>query len=67
MHVQHGNNIRSKNTKWRKLTELEIENFLKRGSRKKVSREEAKIGRREIIPCKWVFKIKHELNKKDIN
>ena len=35
---------------------------MKRGLWEKVSREEAELAGRKIIPCKWVFKIKHELN-----
>ena len=47
---------------WRRSAESEIENFQKIGSWEMVSREDAKIEGRKIIPCKWVFKIKHELN-----
>ena len=41
---------------------MEIENFPKRESREKVSRNEAVQHRSKIIPCKWVFKIKHKFN-----
>ena len=42
--------------------ELEINNFMKRGSWKKVSRKESESEVRKIIPCKWVFNIKYELD-----
>ena len=44
-----------------KLVELEIKNFMKRGSWEKVVREEAESEGRKIIPCKWLIKIKREL------
>ena len=47
---------------WKKSAELEINNFMKRGSQEKVSREEDKSEGIKIIPYKWVFKIKHELD-----
>ena len=47
---------------WKSLVKSEIVNFLKRGSWKKASGEEAKSKGRKIIPSKWVFKIIHELN-----
>ena len=46
----------------KKSVEVEINNFIKRGSWEKVSREKAKSESRKIIPCKWVFKIKYELD-----
>ena len=46
----------------KKSAELEINNFMKRGSSEKVSREEAELEGRKIIPCKWVFIIKHEID-----
>ena len=38
------------------MAESEINNLMKRGSWEKVSREEAELAGRTIIPCKWVFK-----------
>ena len=46
----------------KKSAESEINNIMKRGSWKEVSREEAELAGRKIITCTWVFKIKHELN-----
>ena len=46
----------------KKSAELDIENFLKRASWEKFSREEEISEGRKIIPCNWVFKIKYEIN-----
>ena len=47
---------------WKQSAKEEIKNFLKRGSWEKANRSEAILKGRKIIPCKWVFKIKNELN-----
>ena len=48
--------------KWDNSIRSEINNFLKRNSWEYVSREEAIKAGRKLIPCKWIFKIKNEIN-----
>ena len=48
--------------RWDNSIRSEINNFLKRKSWEYVSREEAIKEGRKLIPCKWIFKIKNEIN-----
>lgn len=47
---------------WDTSVKSEVNNFLKRKSWKYVSRDEVLKMGRKLIPCKWVFKIKHEID-----
>ena len=47
---------------WDTSIKSEANNFLKRKSWKYVSRDEVLKMGRKLIPCKWVFKIKHEID-----
>ena len=47
---------------WDVSIKSEVTNFLKRKSWQYVSRDEVTKMKRKLIPCKWVFKIKHEID-----
>ena len=47
---------------WDTSIKSEVNNFLKRNSWQYVSRDEVVKMGRKIIPCKWVFKIKQEID-----
>ena len=52
----------SESENWVTSIKSEVNNFLKRKSWEYVPRKEAIEMGRKLIPCKWVFKIKHEID-----